>query len=121
MKRTFFYLGLAALALLLGTTSEAHAWGAAHVGYTHVGYGGVQHYGATAARGPYGSYSSSHVGAYGYGGTSYHAGSVGAVGHGGAAYGGYHAYTPAYSGGYAIGGYHYGTTSAYSAGVYRAY
>ncbi len=37
-----------AVALMpLLTASEVHAYGAAHVGYTHVGPNGVQHYGAT--------------------------------------------------------------------------
>jgi hypothetical protein len=116
MKRQFLFLALAANVLLLGTSSKAHAWGAAHVGYTHVGPSGVQHYGYTAARGPYGSYSGGHVSDYGYGGASYHAG------YGSASYGGYHAYTPAYSGGYAAGGYHYNTYGGgYSAGVYRGW
>src|SRR5215472_6556227 len=115
MVRQFLLAGLAAAALLLVTSPKAHAWGAFHAGYTHVGYGGVQHYGYTAARGPYGgAYGGAHYGSYGaYGG--YHAG----YGYGGA-YGGYRAYTPAYGGGAAVGGYGYGNVYAYP-GVYRAY
>ena len=115
MVRQFLLAGLAAAALLLATSTKAHAWGAAHVGYTHVGYGGVQHYGYTAARGPYGGYSGGHVSGYGYGGGSYHAGYGYGDRYGG--YGGYH------YGGYS--GYHYGGYPAYGgayrAGVYRAW
>jgi hypothetical protein len=68
---------VAALAALL-TPSVAGAYGAAHVGYTHVGPNGVYHAGATEVRG----------------------------GYGGAAYGGYH-YTTGY-GGAAVGGASYG-------------
>ena len=110
MKRQILFFALALAALLLSRTSKAQAWGACHVGYTHVGYGGVQHYGHTAAVGPYGAYSGSHYSSYGAGG-AYHVGGATAVG--------YHPYTPAYSGGYAAGGYHYETASGYSAGVYR--
>ena len=112
MRRPFLFLALAAALLVLGTSSEAHAWGAYHVGYTHVGYGGVQHYGRTVGVGPYGAYSGGSVYRGGYGG-------YGRYGYG-TAYGGYRAYSPSYSGGYAAGGYHYGT-SGYGAGVYRAY
>ena len=92
---------VAALAALL-TPSQAGAYGAAHVGYTHVGPNGVYHTGATAASGPGGTYAGGHTSAYGYGGGSYHAGYGGAAyggAYGGAAYGGYH-----YSAGYHTGG-----------------
>jgi hypothetical protein len=124
MRRQVLFLALGALALLAGTSAKAHAWGCAHVGYTHVGPTGVQHYGATEARGPYGSYSGAHGGAYGYGGSSYHAGYGTASGYGGYAAGGYHSYSGAYGGGYAAGGYHYGSyggSASYSSGVYRAW
>ena len=52
----------AALAALL-TPSEAGAYGAAHVGYTHVGPNGVYHAGATAA----GGYGGAAAGGYHYG------------------------------------------------------
>jgi heterogeneous nuclear ribonucleoprotein A1/A3 len=114
MLRRTIALALLTVAAGLITASEAHAWGAFHAGYTHVGYGGIQHYGYTAARGPYGGvYGGAHYGGYGaYGG--YHAGyGYGARG----VYGGYHAYTPYSGGGYAVGGYRYG---AYGyPGVYR--
>ncbi len=117
MKRNVFVLALAAGLLVLGSAARVQAWGAAHVGYTHVGPEGVQHYGATAARGPGGeTYGGAHYGAYGAGGSSYHAG------YGGSSAGGYHSYSASSSGGYAAGGYHYGTPGgAYGAGVYRAY
>lgn len=96
---------VAALAALLAP-SEAHAYGAAHVGYTHVGPSGVYHTGATAAYGPRGAYAGGHTSAYGYGGGAYHSG--------GGAYdarygggGGYH-YSAGYAGGAAYGGYRYG-------------
>jgi hypothetical protein len=113
-RKSLFVAITAALAALL-TPTDARAWGAAHVGYTHVGPSGVQHYGATAAHGPYGSYSGAHAGAYGYGGASYHAG--GAYGAGAYGAGGYH-----YNTGYG-GAYHYGAVQTggygYAAGVYR--
>ena len=122
MKRQLLFLALAATALVLGTSAKAHAWGAAHVGYTHVGPSGVQHYGATAARGPYGSYSGSHASAYGASGGAYHEGGYSSASrYGGNSSSGYHSYSGGYSSGYAAGGYHYGTTSSYSSGVYRAY
>ena len=109
-------LALSSTAALLITASEAQAWGAVHAGYTHVGPAGVQHYGYTAARGPYGGYSAGHVSAYGYGGGAYRAG----YGYGG--YGGYNVYSPGYGyGGAAVGGYHYGYGGVYGAGVYRRY
>jgi hypothetical protein len=84
---------------LLSMPTKADAWGAAHVGYTHVGPNGVYHAGKTAAVGPGGAYAGGHAGAYGYGGASYHAGYAGAArpGYGGA-YGGYH-YDYRYTGG----------------------
>jgi hypothetical protein len=110
-----------ALAVVLGallTASEAHAWGACHTGYTHVGPGGVQHYGSTSASGPYGSYSGSHYSSYGAGG-SYHTGSAYGTSYGGAA-GGYH-YSGGSYGGYSAGGFHTGAVygTGYSSGVYR--
>jgi hypothetical protein len=117
MKRHLLILACAVTMLLLGTVSKAQAWGAYHVGYTHVGAGGVEHYGATYARGPYGGYGGARYGAYGAEGGVYRGG-YGA----GGAYGGYH-YGGAYGGGYAAGGYHYGGAygGAYGAGVYRRY
>jgi hypothetical protein len=105
-----------ALAIAIGlaaflTPAKAHAWGAAHVGYTHVGPNGVYHYGRTAAVGPYGAYSGAHVGGYGYGGAYHYGGAYGGYGDA------YH-----YNTGYG-GAYHYGTVPAgeygYRAGVYR--
>jgi hypothetical protein len=94
--------------------SELHAWGAYHVGYTHVGYGGIQHYGRTVAYGPGGVYAGGR--AYGYGGYGgYH------VGYGyGVPYGLYGAYAPAYYGAYHYGGFGYGRVyGGYRAGYYR--
>jgi hypothetical protein len=98
------------------TAPEARAWGGFHVGYTHVGYGGVYHYGRTFGVGPYGgAYSFGHVGGLGAYGGLYHAGY-------GGLYGGYYPYSPyGASFGYRYGGYHYGGLygGGYRAGVYR--
>jgi hypothetical protein len=90
MLRKIFCLVLLSGAATLATSSTAHAWGAYHVGYTHVGPSGVQHYGRTYARGPYGSYSGGRYGSSG-------------------AYGGYHSSYGSYDryGSYG-GAYHYG-------------
>jgi hypothetical protein len=121
MLRRFLVLALLALAATLLTSSRADAWGAFHAGYTHVGAGGVEHWGHTTAVGPYGAYSGGHAGAYGYGGASYHAGYGSGERYGGA-YGGYHYGSSSY------GGYHYGGFGGtsmygggYSAGVYRGW
>jgi hypothetical protein len=114
-----------ALAVVLGallTASEAQAWGAVHTGFTHVGPGGIQHYGSTTVAGPYGAYSGAHYGAVGYGG-AYHAG-YGYMGGGGvgyAGYGGAYHYSASSYGGYGVGGFHTGAVygPGYSAGVYR--
>ena len=85
---------VAALAALL-MPSKVDAWGAAHVGYTHVGPGGVYHTGRTVAAGPGGVYAGGRTSARGaYGG----------------AYGGaprYH-YSGTPSGGVSYGATHYG-------------
>jgi hypothetical protein len=108
MFRNALLAATAAALITLLSATEAHAWGAAHVGYTHVGPSGVYHYGATDVRTPYGAYGGAHAGAYGYGGATYHAG------YGAAA--GYHPYTGA-----AYGGYRYGTAGGYAGGVYRGW
>src|SRR5436309_3027441 len=110
MLRKTLFLSTAATLVALLTSSEAQAWGYHHVGYTHYGAGGVQHYGHNSFSGPYGSHSGSHFGAYGSGGGSYHAGygSTSRYG-GGSSYSGYHSYSAhGSSGGYHAGGYHYG-------------
>jgi hypothetical protein len=92
------------------TTAEARAWGPArHVGFTHIGPGGIQHWGRTSFGGGYGGV---HYGAYGaYGGYRGGYGAVRPYGYGGYGYGGYH------YGGYGYG-YNYG---GYRAGYYRAW
>ncbi|MCE9566971.1 MAG: hypothetical protein K8U57_33635 [Planctomycetes bacterium] len=124
MLRKSLFTAIAAALVALLSPSDAHAWGARHVGYTHVGPNGVTHYGHTAGVGPYGAYSGSHVSHYGAGG-DYRAGG----GYGeryGAGYGGYHYGTGygAYGAGYG-GAYHYGTVQTggygYGPGVYRAW
>src|SRR5262249_44520785 len=75
-------LALTAGLVALLAPSRAGAYGAAHVGYTHVGPNGVYHTGETVARGPGGTYEAGRTSAYGAGGGAYHAG------YGGAAVGG---------------------------------
>jgi hypothetical protein len=82
---------VAVLAALLAP-SKVDAWGGAHVGYTHVGPGGVYHAGRTVAAGPGGVYAGGRAGAVGYGGGAYRAGYGGGVGYGGAAYGARYGY-----------------------------
>lgn len=78
------------------------AYGAAHVGYTHVGPNGVQHYGETAYRGPNSAGYAAHGSTVGTNG-AYRGGEAYHTGYGGAAAGGYH-----YTGATAAGGsYHY--------------
>ena len=97
LKRILALATAAALTVLL-VPSKVDAWGAAHVGYTHVGPGGVYHAGRTVAAGPGGAYSGGRAyGAGAYGG-GFRAGYGGAVGYGGA--GGYR-----YAGGYRGYGY----------------
>ncbi len=117
--RTQLFMALSATTLLLATASEALAWGAYHVGYSHYGSGGYSHYGRTSAYGAYGGYSGEHYGYRGgYGGSSYHT------------YG-YHTqsssssflYPPSSGNAYGYGGMHYGgySSGGYRAGVYRRY
>src|SRR5262249_19130807 len=112
MLKKIILAACVAAVLALALPSRASAYGAAHVGYTHVGPNGVYHTGETVARGPGGTYGTAHTGAYGTGGGAYHAGYGGAyhAGYGGAygAAGGYR-YTPSYGGAsYGAAGYHYG-------------
>ncbi len=89
--------------LLLGVVSAAlmavmmpsmvHAYGAAHVGYTHVGPNGVYHAGETVARGPGGAYAGGRTTAAGYGGAEYRGG------YGAAEHRGGYGYAPSYAAG----------------------
>ena len=119
MLRKTLFLGLAAVLALALSASKVQAWGGYHVGYTHVGPAGVEHWGHTAGYGPYGGFSTGHAGAYGYGG--YHAG----YGYGDryGAYGGAYHYGYSPYGGYAAGGFRAGGVygDSYGAGVYRAW
>src|SRR5882724_6275737 len=87
---------VAAAALL--TPSVVNAYGAAHVGYTHVGPNGVYHTGTTATSGPGGTSASTHTSAQGAGGASYHSGSAAGTTSGGGAYGAH--YSTGSTGGY---------------------
>src|SRR5436309_1840714 len=98
---------VATLSLLL-MPSEVDAWGAAHVGVTRVGPGGVYHAGRTVAAGPGGVYSSGRAVGVGAAGGVYGGGYRAGVGYGGAS-----------SGAYRYGGVGYGGVSGgyrYSAG-----
>jgi hypothetical protein len=109
LKKIILSAMVAAAALLM--PSMVHAYGAAHVGYTHVGPSGVYHTGETAVRGPAGNtYVGGRTTEAGYGG-AYH---TGGAYYGGGTYGGYH-YNAGYSG---VGGVRYGTTTG---GVYGGY
>ena len=114
MLHRYLLVATAVLFATLLTATDVQAWGAYHAGYTHVGPGGVYHYGRTAAVGPYGAYSGGHAGFYGAGGGAYHAGYGAHYG----GYGGYHPYTPSY-GGYHYGGVGYGGYGGYRGGYYR--
>jgi hypothetical protein len=101
MKRPYL---LNALALVV--PAKVHAYGAAYVGYTHVGPNGAYHVGATEVHGGYaGGYGGAEYRG-GYGGAEYRGGYSADGYSGGAAVGGYH-YTTGYSGGAAVGGAHY--------------
>jgi hypothetical protein len=110
MLRKSLAVAIAAAFAALLTPAKAHAWGAAHIGYTHVGPAGIYHVGRTAAVGPYGAYGGYRAGAYGYGGAAYRTGY--GVGYGGAygynaGYGGAYHYGVVPYGGYgAVGGYY---------------
>jgi hypothetical protein len=71
MLRKTLFLAFAAILVALATSSEAQAWGAYHVGYTHYGpVTGFSHYGSTGLYGSYGGayhYGGYHYGGYGYG------------------------------------------------------
>ena len=101
---------VAAALLALLTPSELDAYGAAHVGYTHVGPAGVYHTGRTVAAGPGGVYAGGRTTAAGAYGGVYRGGYGYGAGYGGA-YGGYR-YTPSYYGGYS-GGYYGGASYSY--------
>src|SRR5436190_17583714 len=109
MHKQIFLAAFAAAVALSLVPSVVSAYGAAHVGYTHVGPSGVYHTGRTVASGPGGTYAGGHTTAAGYGGGASHAGYGGAY-HAGYGGGAYHA---GYGGAY--GGYHY--SPSYSRGV----
>jgi hypothetical protein len=76
MSRKTLVVALFAILSVLGTSNQVDAWGGYHVGYTHVGYGGAYHVGATAGYGGdrYGSEDRSSYHSYGgyhYGGDRY--------------------------------------------------
>ena len=111
MRKKIVLAAVAAALVVLALPSAVSAYGAAHVGYTHVGPSGVYHTGRTVAAGPRGVYAGGHTAAYGSGGGVYRSGSRYGAGYGGAygaygAYGGYH-YAPSYYGGAYGGAYRY--------------
>lgn len=117
MFRTILVMVLVAGVAAVLMSSTAHAWGVAHVGYTHYGAGGFYHAGRTVGTGPSGGmYSGGHVGGYGgYGGYGggYHYGYASGT-HGSVSGGGYgYHYSPGYYGGGYGGGVRYGYGSRY--------
>lgn len=116
MMKTIYLAVIVAALLVVGLPSEVSAYGAAHVGYTHVGPNGVYHTGATTAGGYGGAYGGVHTTTAAYGGAAggaYHTSAT----YGGAAGGAYHtsagySYAPSYTGAA------YGRTS-YSYGYVR--
>jgi hypothetical protein len=112
MLKKIVLAAFAAALVLLVLPAAVSAYGACHVGYTHVGPSGVYHSGETVARGPEGAYAGGRTTAYGAGGAEYHGYSaVGTTG--GAAYGAH--YSTGNTGGYyyAPGYGHATTTSSY--------
>ena len=92
MFRMFLVPALLATLLTGLTSAPAHAYGAAHVGYTTVSpTGNVQHYGATAASGPSGSYAHTSSTTATSSGTVAHTSSTTATGAYGGTYQGYSA------------------------------
>jgi hypothetical protein len=102
MVQKIVLTAVAAALVTFGSPSTASAHGVGHVGYTHVGPGGVYHAGATAVGG---------YGGYRYG---YHYGAVGGYRYGWGPYGaaGYRSGWP-----YAAGGYYGYPYYAYPYGV----
>lgn len=108
MPRQTFFLASAALFVALATPSEGRSWGCFHAGFTHVGYGGIHHFGTTDLYGAGRFGGISHYGytdRYGYGGYHYGGTSIYGARYGAYPYAGYH-----------YGGYPYG---GYTTGYYR--
>jgi hypothetical protein len=82
LNKVILLATVTALAALL-TPSGVGAWGAARVGYTHVGPGGAYHGSRTVAAGPGGVAVRGRSTAVGAGGGVYRAGYGGAAGYGG--------------------------------------
>jgi hypothetical protein len=106
MYRKLLVLVPLALFFVLANPAQVDAYGAAHVGYTHVGPSGVYHTGTTVASGPRGTYETHTASGTTAGGVHY--------GYGEAA-GGVH-----YGYGTAAGGVHYGST-VYAPSYYGNY
>jgi hypothetical protein len=105
--KAFMIPAVAAALVLMALPSLGGAYGARHVGYTHVGPAGVYHTGRTAVAGPGGVRVAGGTTAAGYGGGVARSGYRAGVGYGGGAYatGGGYRYAPGYGG--AVGGYRY--------------
>jgi hypothetical protein len=89
MRKKILTLTIVAVLTVLLVPSKVDAWGAAHVGVTRVGPGGVYHAGRTVAAGPRGVYSGGRVAGVGAYGGAYRAGYGGAVGYRGGYRAGY--------------------------------
>jgi heterogeneous nuclear ribonucleoprotein A1/A3 len=105
MLNKIMMLVIAAGLTALLTPSRLEAWGAAHVGVTRVGPGGVYHAGRTAVAGPGGVYAGGRAGYAGYGGYRAGYGYSRGVGYGGA-----YGYRAGYAG---YGGAAYGARYGY--------
>ena len=104
MSRKNLLVALAALLLVPATSARAHAWGAYHAGFTHIGPDGVQHYGRTGFAGPLGlggfsRYAARPLDGYPVGDAAYRPGGLG--------YGGAYHYGGAYYDGPYGGGARY--------------
>ena len=114
MLKNIVLAAFVAALVVLVLPAAVSAYGACHVGYTHVGPSGVYHSSETVARGPGGTYAAGRTTAYGAGGTEYRGGYSAGASYGGAAYGVHYStgtsgqlYAPSRSAGYA-------NTSSYS-------
>jgi hypothetical protein len=65
MQSKFYLPAIATAIAILLMPSQLDAYGACHVGYTHVGPSGVYHAGGTAASGERGAYGGAYHAGYG--------------------------------------------------------
>ena len=104
MLRKLILPAVVAILAAVLTPSTVNAYGAARVGYAHVGPYGASYGHATAVRGPSGGGGYHYSSGGSYGGASYHAGGGGYQTAGGAQVGGGYHYSASYGGTTAVGG-----------------